>query len=202
MSTDSARLDVSQLPPGAFGHRSLMWWGTMGMILIESTAFGLAIVSYFYFRTRSLTWPPSNVGPPDLRWGTLNTIVLLASAVPNELAKKAAERIDLRATRIWLLVCVLFGVAFNTVRVMEFTALNTLWTADAYGSIVWLLLGLHTTHIVTDFLDTSVLTALMFVGPVEELRFVDVSENSVYWYFVLLAWLPIYGVIYWAPRLM
>ena len=41
----------------------------------------------------------------------------------------------------------------------------------------------------------------MFVGPIEEQRFVDVEENAVYWYFVVLAWLPIYGVIYWAPRL-
>ena len=42
----------------------------------------------------------------------------------------------------------------------------------------------------------------MFVGPIEEKRFVDVEENAVYWYFVVLAWLPIYGVIYWAPRLI
>src|SRR4051812_17440003 len=97
-----ATLDVSQLPPGAFGYRSLMWWGTMGMILIESMAFALAIGAYFFLRTRALTWPPSNVMPPALRWGTLNTIVLLTSAVPNELAKRAAERIDLRATRLWL----------------------------------------------------------------------------------------------------
>ena len=41
----------------------------------------------------------------------------------------------------------------------------------------------------------------MFIGPIEEHRFVDVEENAVYWYFVVLAWLPIYGVIYWAPRL-
>ena len=64
------------------------------------------------------------------------------------------------------------------------------------------MLGLHTTHIVTDFLDSSVLTVLMFTGPVEEHRFVDVEENAVYWYFVVLSWLPIYGVIYWAPRLL
>ena len=69
-------------------------------------------------------------------------------------------------------------------------------------SLVWLLLGLHTTHIVTDVLDSGVLTALMFMGPVEERRFVDVSENAVYWYFVVLTWIPIYGVIYWAPRLL
>jgi hypothetical protein len=42
----------------------------------------------------------------------------------------------------------------------------------------------------------------MFVGPIEERRFVDVSENSLYWYFVVFAWLPVYGVIYWAPRLL
>ena len=42
----------------------------------------------------------------------------------------------------------------------------------------------------------------MFTGPIEERRFVDVSENAVYWYFVVAAWLPIYGVLYWAPRLM
>jgi heme/copper-type cytochrome/quinol oxidase subunit 3 len=202
MTSNQATLDVSRLPPGAFGYRSLMWWGTMGMCLIEGTVFGLGIVSYFYLRTRTETWPPSNVAPPALFWGTVNTIVLLASAVPNELAKRAAERVDLRATRLWLVVGLVFGVAFNTVRVFEFANLNTMWTTDAYGSIVWLLLGLHTTHIATDVVDTGVLTALMFIGPVEELRFVDVSENSLYWNFVVLIWLPVYGVIYWAPRLM
>jgi len=50
--------------------------------------------------------------------------------------------------------------------------------------------------------DTAVLAVLMFTGPVEERRFIDVEENAVYWYFVVLAWLPIYGVIYWAPRLI
>ena len=32
-------------------------------------------------------------------------------------------------------------------------------------------------------------------------RFVDVSENAFYWYFVVLAWLPIYAVVYLVPRL-
>ncbi|HMD34025.1 MAG TPA: cytochrome c oxidase subunit 3, partial [Vicinamibacterales bacterium] len=92
--------------------------------------------------------------------------------------------------------------AFNAIRWFEFLSLNVRWDHDAYGSIVWLLLGLHTTHILTDVLDTGVLTVLMFTGPIEERRFVDVSENAVYWYFVVAAWLPIYGVLYWAPRLM
>jgi cytochrome c oxidase subunit III len=195
-------LDVSVLAPGAFGYRSLMWWGTFGLVFIEGMAFALAMGAYFYLKTRYPAWPPDNIAAPDLFWGTLNTVVLLASAIPNELAKRAGERVSLRGVRVWMVVCLLFGIAFNAVRVMEFLRLNVMWNTDAYGSIVWMLLGLHTTHILTDVLDTGVLAALMFVGPIEERRFVDVAENSVYWYFVVLAWLPIYGVIYWAPRLL
>jgi cytochrome c oxidase subunit 3 len=200
--TEPQTLDVGALAPGAFSSRSLMWWGTMGLVLIESTVFALAIASYFFLRTRVPSWPPDGIAPPDLRWGLVNTIVLLTSMIPNELAKRAGERIDLRAVRLWMVICLVFGVAFNCIRVYEFTHLNVMWDHDAYGSIVWVLLGLHTTHIVTDFLDTAVLTVLMFVGPIEEKRFVDVEENAVYWYFVVIAWLPIYGVIYWAPRLI
>jgi cytochrome c oxidase subunit III len=194
-------IDVGGLPPGAFGLRSLMWWGTMGIVLIEGMAFALAIAAYFFYRTRYAAWPPHGIAPPDLRWGTINTVVLLVSMIPNELAKRAGEKIDLRSVRIWMTVCLLFGIAFNAVRVYEFRHLNVFWDHDAYGSIVWMLLGLHTTHIITDFLDTAVLTVLMFVGPIEEKRFIDVEENAVYWNFVVLAWLAIYGVIYWAPRL-
>jgi cytochrome c oxidase subunit 3 len=195
-------LDVGSLAPGAFGSRSLMWWGTMGIVLIEGSVFALAIAAYFYLRTRMPAWPPDGVAPPDLAWGTANTIVLLASGVPNELAKRAAEHVDLGGVRRWLVVCLLFGLAFNIIRVYEFQRLNVRWDHDAYGSIVWLLLGLHTAHIITDFLDTGVLAALMFVGPIEEKRFVDVEENAAYWYFVVLTWVPVYGVIYWAPRLI
>ena len=47
-----------------------------------------------------------------------------------------------------------------------------------------------------------VLLVLVFVGPIEGKRFVDVSENSIYWNFVVVIWLMIYAVIYIAPRVM
>ena len=194
-------LDVSALPPGAFGSRSLMWWGTMGLVLIESTVFVLAIAAYFYLGVRHPRWPPDGIAPPDLFWGTVNTAILALSLVPNELARRAGENVDLKRVRLWMVASLVFAIAFNVVRAYEFGHLNVRWDHDAYGSIVWLLLGLHSVHIVTDFLDSATLAVLMFTGPIEERRFVDVEENSAYWYFVVLAWLPIYGVIYWAPRL-
>ena len=107
---------------------------------------------------------------------------------------------DLARVRLWLVVCLAFSLAFLGVRVFEFSALNVRWDTDAYGSIVWMTMGLHTVHLLTDTIDSLVLTVLMFTGPIEGRRFVDVSENSVYWHFVVGSWLLIYTVIYWGPR--
>jgi heme/copper-type cytochrome/quinol oxidase subunit 3 len=52
----------------------------------------------------------------------------------------------------------------------------------------------------TDTADTAVLALLMFTGPLEGRRFSDVNDNAFYWYFVVLAWIPIYAVVYLAPR--
>jgi cytochrome c oxidase subunit 3 len=193
-------LDVRHLPSYAFGNRGIMWWGTLGAIAIEATVFALAIVSYFFLRSQAREWP-LGVAPPELLWGTLNTLILLASLVPNAYTKRAAEAHDLRKVRIGMVVCTVFAVGFIAVRFVEFGALNVRWDTNAYGSIVWLLLGLHTVHLLTDFFDSVVLTALMFTGPLEGKRYVDVAENAWYWYFVVGAWLPVYAVIYWAPRL-
>ena len=194
-----ATLDVSQLPSYAFSHRSPMWWGMLGMIAIEGTVFALTIMCYFYLRSHSDAWP-MGVLPPDLLWGTVALVLMLASAVPNQLAKKAGERYDVHGVRLWLGVTILFGLALLVVRCFEFAALNVRWDSNAYGSVVWTLLGFHTTHLVTDWVDSVVLQALFITGPLENKRFVDISENSVYWYFVVLVWIPIYFVIYWGGR--
>lgn len=192
-------IDVSQLPTVVYSHRSLMWWGTLGLIAIEGTVFALAVMAYFYLRAHSATWPMT-VQPPDLLWGTVNTVVMLASLVPAWLAQKAAQRENLGGVRLWLAVSLVFGIVFLAVRVMEFATLNVRWDSNGYGSVTWLLLGLHTTHIATDVFDTIVLLVLFLTGPLDGKRYVDVSENSFYWYFVVGAWLPIYFTLYWGAR--
>ncbi|CAN7210998.1 cytochrome c oxidase subunit 3 [Variovorax paradoxus] len=200
MTAPRRELDVSALPSYAFGHRSLMWWGTFGLIAIEGTIFAIAIGAYLYLRSQADSWP-LGAPPPDLLWGSANTLILLASIWPNQKAKRAAEARDLVRTRGWLLVCLLFALAFLVLRGFEFAALHTRWDHNAYGSVVWTLLGLHTVHLLTDTYDTAVLDVLLFTGPMEGQRFVDVSENALYWYFVVFSWLPIYAVIYGVPRL-
>jgi heme/copper-type cytochrome/quinol oxidase subunit 3 len=74
------------------------------------------------------------------------------------------------------------------------------WDQSAYGSIMVTLLGLHTVHVVTDLIDTLVLTALMMTSHGKGRRFVDVAENAIYWNFVVITWIPIYLVLYFAAK--
>jgi cytochrome c oxidase subunit III len=192
-------VDVSPLPKFAFGHKGLVWWGTVGFMVIEGSMFVMALIVYFYLRLKVQEWPPNNPNP-DITFGTMNLALVLLSCVPNAIAKKAAESFNLRAVRLWLVVLTLIGVVAVVLRAFEYTQLNTRWDDNAYGSIVWVLLSLHTIHVATDVVDSGVLTALMFIGPVTDRRFVDVSENSLYWYFIVAWWIPIYLTVYWAPR--
>ena len=192
-------VDVSPLPKFAFGHKGLVWWGTAGFMVIEGSMFVMALIVYFYLRLKVQEWPPNDPNP-GIGFGTINLALVLLSCVPNAIAKKAAESFNLRAVRLWLVVLTLIGVVAVVLRAFEYTQLNTRWDDNAYGSIVWVLLSLHTIHVATDVVDSGVLTALMFIGPVTDSRFVDVSENSLYWYFIVAWWIPIYLTIYWAPR--
>ena len=192
-------LDVSRLPKFAFGHKGLVWWGTLGFMVIEGSMFVMALIVYFYLRLKVEAWPPS-LPNPDIGFATANLLVILVSIIPNALAKKAAESFDLRKVQLWLVVLTAMGAVALVLRAFEYTQLNCRWDDNAYGSIVWVLLSLHTIHVATDVVDSGVLTALMFIGPVTEQRFVDTSENSLYWYFIVAWWIPIYLTIYFAPR--
>ena len=193
--------DLSELPTHAHSHRSLTWWGVLAFMAIEAAAFAMAFAAYFFLMNQEQSWPPEPFNPPDLLAGTLFTILILLSEIPNFYIKKAAEKEQLRPVQIGLVVMVLIGLVLFVIRAFEFPSLNLMWTDNAYGSVIWMLLVLHVAHLLTDWIDTCVLAALMFTrhGP-RGRRFVDVSENSLYWRFVWLTWLPIYIVIYWVPR--
>jgi heme/copper-type cytochrome/quinol oxidase subunit 3 len=193
-------LDLSGLPISGERHSSPSWWGTLAFMLIEATGFALSIGIYVYLAALAPVWPPA--APPDLAAGTGVTLVLLASILPNALLSRWTEARNLRRVRLGLLVMLGFGVVPLLLRIVEFGALNVRWDDGAYGSIVWFLLGLHTTHLLTDAVETAVLAVLMFTRHADNpRRFGDVQDEVVYWYFVVASWLPIYACIYWGPRL-
>lgn len=176
-----------------------MWWGTTGFMVIEGSMFVMAFIVYFYLRLKVPTWPPT-LPNPGVGFATANLMVVFVSCIPNQLAKSAAERFDRRGARLWLGVLIAMGVVTVILRGFEYTQLNCRWGDSAYASITWVLLSMHTIHVTTDVADSAVLWAAILATPVTERRFVDVSENSLYWYFIVAWWVPIYLTVYWAPR--
>jgi cytochrome c oxidase subunit 3 len=194
--------DVAELPTHRFGPSSLTWWGVIGFMVVEGAAFALAFAAYFFLMGHEQGWPPEGRAAPGLLAGTLFTIVILLSEIPNTMIKKAANAYDTDKVRALMPVIVGIGVVLLIIRGFEFNSLNCRWTDNAYGSIIWALLLLHTSHILTDWVDTVVLAALMRTPlGYEARRCVDVDENSLDWRYVWLLWLPIYAMIYWVPRL-
>ena len=194
--------DVGDLPTHAFSHRSLTWWGVIGFMVIEGTAFVLTVAAYLFLMSHEAEWAPRPWIPPNPLAGTLFTIVILLSEIPNTMIKKAAEAYDVATIRRLLPVVAAIGFVLLIILGFEFNSLNVMWYDNAYGSIIWALLLLHTTHIGTDWVDTVVLAALMRTPHGESpRRIVDTDENSLYWRFVWLAWIPIYLLIYWVPRM-
>jgi heme/copper-type cytochrome/quinol oxidase subunit 3 len=191
---------VNELPTYGFGSQSGPWWGAMAFIALEGMGFAIAIAAYLYLYAVNPTWP-LNSPPPDLWPGSLETIVFILSIIPNELVNRRARRHDLRGVRIGLIIMTLIGLGLLVIRGFEFAHLNTRWNLDAYGSVVWVVLGLHTTHLATDVADSIVLTVLMFTRHASPRRFSDVTDNVFYWNFVVIAWLPLYVLLDWTPRL-
>jgi heme/copper-type cytochrome/quinol oxidase subunit 3 len=192
--------DISELPTFSFGSRTLTWWGTLSFMALEGTGFLLAAGAYLYLMTLAPKWP-LNAAQPNYWPGTVVTLLLLASVPLNKLLNRWAKRQDIAKVRWGLLGMSVLGMAPLIVRWFEFPALLVRWDSNAYGSVAWFLLGLHTTHLITDVGDTLVLTALMFTRHGHNgRRFSDVSDNAFYWDFVVLTWLPIYFILYWLPR--
>jgi len=194
--------DLSDLPTHKFGPSSLTWWGIIGFMLIEGAAFALAFAAYFFLMGHEQGWPPEGRQAPNVLAGTLFTLLILLSEIPNTIVKEAARKADVPTVRAVMPVIVAIGAVLLIIRVFEFNSLNVRWTDDAYGSIIWALLVLHTTHILTDSIDTIVLWLLMRTRlAYEGRRLVDVDENALYWRYVWLTWIPVYLMIYWVPRL-
>jgi heme/copper-type cytochrome/quinol oxidase subunit 3 len=193
-------LDVSHLPPMALSTSALLWWGIVGFVVIEGTAFAFLITVALYLRYELAAWPPPHVPPPDLTLPVIGVVLLLASLVPMHRSEKATERGDRAATLLWLGAGTALGLAFVAVRIVIWASLPFDWKDHAYGSIVWTLLGLHTLHLGTELAESLVVGVLLALGYWRDEQRLSVLSTGAYWDFVVLGWIPVFAVLYLLPH--
>lgn len=193
-------VDARTLPETAFGLRNLPTWATIGFMVIEGTTLAIAMAAYFYLKRNFAEWPPPPTPLPDLLIPSINTALLLATIVPMLWARSAARALSMPAMRTALVIGTLMSLACTVLRGFDLAALNTRWDSSAYGSVVWMLVGLHTSLLAVDLLESIVITAVTFSAGFEQKHFTDVEDAALYQCFLSLSWVPIYLLVFILPR--
>ena len=207
MSTRTV-IDISELPKHEFDTYDPVWWGNNLLLTIETTMFGILIATYFYVRQNFALWPPpvaqltDTLRPlPEIAFGTATTILLLASLAPMIVTDLSARRDQRNLSQIGLILCILFATAALVLRSFEFSGVYFRWDSNAYGSVVWFLLGMHTLHLIIMAVEAVVLAIWIFTREYDMKHRVDIVTLGIYWYWVVGVWLFIYAIVYFTPRL-
>lgn len=207
MST-RAVIDISDLPHHQFDTYDPVWWGNNLLLAIETSMFAILIATYFYLRQNFTLWPPpvaqltATLRPlPELGYGTANTILLLLGCIPMVLADLAARRDNRDMARIGLVICAIVGFVALVLRGFEYSAVYFRWDSNAYGSIVWFMLGMHMLHLMILTTETVLLAIWIFRREFDMKHRVDIVTVGVYWYWVVSIWVVLYAIIYFTPRI-
>jgi cytochrome c oxidase subunit 3 len=193
-------LDVSALTEGTADSRALIWWGNLGMLAIEGTMFAMAMATYLYLRSTNLDWPPSTVPKPDLLMPTINMVMLLLSCIPAFIIDRASITKNMLPIRIGHVISIAVGLVFLYIQyAIIVPSLGYKWSDHAYGSVIWVIIGMHTLHVVAATGETALLFVYSLFKPVVKKHLLDFRCTAVYWYFVALVWVPFYFIIFIEP---
>ncbi|MBM9596002.1 cytochrome c oxidase subunit 3 [Roseitranquillus sediminis] len=179
-----------------------LWWGVAGAVAIEAAVVANLLTSYFYLMAQNEVWPPEGVAPPDLLWATIVLFVLPLSSLTMWWAGVGSDRNRKTQLALGVTASVALATLALGIRALQIDAFDIRWDQHAYGSIVWTITGFHFTHVVSAILGTAVVSVLAWMDYFTSERQLGVVVDTLYWYFVAGVFLPIYLVLYWAPRLL
>jgi cytochrome c oxidase subunit I+III len=235
MSATRPTIDASVLPAEALGSRTPAWYGNVLFMAIETTTVLLLLASYFYLWRNfpQEQWPPPRADKmpaierpvPDLLYGTLNILLLVATVPLAVVIDRACRRQFEELERLnvskpeeapedvrpaarplavigGLALLILLGLVSCLLRVKEFPALLFDWNDNAYASLVWTALGLHLVYVVIEVVEFLILAAWTAIYGLGENQAGDVILSAEYWYWTVAIGALIYGVVYWFPRVV
>ena len=140
------------------------------------------------------------------------TLCLLSSSLTMVMGVSASARGDLKAVRKWLLLTILFGLAFLVLHLIEwkhlideglrpfslphewvtkFTAPDGTLPSPLFGATFFAITGLHMFHVFTGAVYLGVIAAR-----VKKVKHEDVEISGLYWHFVDLVWMFVFPMIY------
>ncbi|WAJ71669.1 cytochrome c oxidase subunit 3 [Catenovulum adriaticum] len=196
----NADIDVSNFSRHLNGRNAPIWWGIIGLILIELSVVSAFTVTYLYLYMQHPQWPPNDIELPPLLIPTWSMILMLLSCVTMYLAGKSVEKSQPKGFVIYTFASVFMALLVLWIRWGQFDNFSMSWNEHVYGSLLWTISGFHFIHIVSAAIGTAAIGFFGVAGFYTKQRQIGVVVDTMYWNFVALAWLPFYFVLYYFPR--
>ena len=198
---NNSDVDVSNFSRHLNGHNAPIWWGIIGLILIELSVVSAFTVTYLYLYMQHPQWPPNDIPAPPLLIPTWSMILMLLSCVTMYLAGKAVEKNQAKHFVVYTFASVVMACSVLWIRWLQFDNFEMRWDQHVYGSLLWTISGFHFIHIVSAAIGTAAIGLFGMAGFYTRQRQIGVVVDTMYWNFVAFAWLPFYLVLYFFPRL-
>lgn len=187
-------------PQYVSGTKSIGWWGIFLLLLIESAVFVGLISSYFYLFANATVWPPAGTPLPSLGVPIIYTVVLLLSGVFGWLGNRAISDGNVATMRWWRLAGMIALIVFLALKIYEYATLPYQWDDSTYASILWLIAGFHSAHVLTVLIKEIPIQVLAWKGFFTQERLGAIEGATMYWIFVVAWWIPLFVTVYLFPN--
>ncbi len=167
----------------------------------ECLLFGGLISTYMLYRNRH----SANLGPDqlwDIPFTSASSFVLLTSSLTMVLAVSAANRKDIRATKIFLGVTSLLGGLFVAGQIYEFTTFyreGLGFTTSLFSSSFFTLTGFHGVHVSIGIIMLVATIGMLQKDKISGDKAEAVEMVGLYWHFVDIVWIVIFTLVYLIP---
>lgn len=142
---------------------------------------------------------PSSRDLFDLTTAFAETMILLLSSLTSGLAMLSALKNKKNHVIAWLAVSFCLGVSFIAIELIEFTQLvqeGNSWTASAFLSSFFTLVGTHGMHVSFGLLWIAVMMVQVFYLGITVITFRRLVTFSLFWHFLDLVWIFIFTFVY------
>ena len=176
----------------------------MGMYIFlasEVMFFGSMFAMYFYlFGSHPFSWPPPNTVP--VNWWPIpffNTFILVSSGVTCHFALEAISH-DRRRTFFALLVStIVLGALFEAGQAWEFTHAHIQFSGlNQFGSAFFTMTGFHGAHVAGGLVFLLLMLGRALKGHFNSQHHVGFAAATLYWHFVDVVWIFLFGILYLA----
>jgi len=176
--------------------------GMMLFILSEVMFFFGFFWSYFHFSLNPSdaiqgNWPPVSV-ESIFAYGLplINTVILLSSGITLTWSHFALFKNNKTESVIGLILTIILGLIFTKIQFIEFYLAKFTIADSAYGSVFYMLTGLHGFHVIIGTIFLCVALYRMVTNLFNKTRFSGFELSIWYWHFVDVVWLFVFTGIY------